>query len=403
LKRFGYTFLFHLFLVLLSSTYLKAQPSLLNYTCYRNVSPITIDGNLSDPAWRDIPWSEPFSDIEGTIRPSPQLETRLKMAWDSSFLYIAARLKETHLFATLTERDTIIFHDPDFEVFVDPDGDSRNYYEFEINALGTEMDLFMPNTYKNGGIYNLTWNLDGIRSAVKLEGTLNVPSDLDTAWTVEIAIPWNAFKGGGHSDPAPDAGTIWRINFSRVQWNLEINDNTYQKITDPTTGKPVREENWVWSPTGVINMHIPEQWGYVEFSGEPPPPRWWVWMLQGNRAKEEWSMVLHDLDTLGIRGILLMADTATLAQVASLASTCGMEVHAWILTMNRGDADPAQLLPEIPVVCGIYLPALQEGDQFSQAVSAALAGGANGIALFSFNNITDTIRNQIKAMTHVEF
>ena len=135
---------------------LQSQPATRHYTCFRTLTGITIDGNLSDPAWRDIPWSEPFTDIEGAIRPTPPLETRMKMTWDDSCLYIGARLIEPHLFATLTQRDDLIYYDPDFEVFVDPDGDALNYYEFEINALGTEMDLFMNRSYKNGGKYNLT-------------------------------------------------------------------------------------------------------------------------------------------------------------------------------------------------------------------------------------------------------
>jgi len=24
----------------------------------------------------------------------------------------------------------------------------------------------------------------------------------------------------------------------------------------------------VWSPQGVVNMHVPDRWGYVRFSGE---------------------------------------------------------------------------------------------------------------------------------------
>jgi hypothetical protein len=27
------------------------------------------------------------------------------------------------------------------------------------------------------------------------------------------------------------------------------------------------EDNWVWSPQGLINMHVPERWGWVEFAG----------------------------------------------------------------------------------------------------------------------------------------
>ena len=26
-----------------------------------------------------------------------------------------------------------------------------------------------------------------------------------------------------------------------------------------------KEDNWVWSPTGIIDMHRPERWGWVQF------------------------------------------------------------------------------------------------------------------------------------------
>ena len=33
-----------------------------------------------------------------------------------------------------------------------------------------------------------------------------------------------------------------------------------------TKGARQKEDNWVWSPQGVIDMHRPERWGYVQFS-----------------------------------------------------------------------------------------------------------------------------------------
>jgi hypothetical protein len=27
------------------------------------------------------------------------------------------------------------------------------------------------------------------------------------------------------------------------------------------------ENNWVWAPTGLVNIHYPEMWAYVQFSG----------------------------------------------------------------------------------------------------------------------------------------
>jgi hypothetical protein len=32
----------------------------------------------------------------------------------------------------------------------------------------------------------------------------------------------------------------------------------------------VPEDNWVWSPQGIINMHYPEMWGYVYFMERMP-------------------------------------------------------------------------------------------------------------------------------------
>ena len=67
----------------------------------------------------------------------------MKMLWDDQYLYIAADLEEPHVWATLTAHDSVIFRDNDFEVFLNPTGDSVNYFEFEINALNTGWDLFL--------------------------------------------------------------------------------------------------------------------------------------------------------------------------------------------------------------------------------------------------------------------
>ena len=52
------------------------------------------------------------------------------------YFYVAAEMEEPHVWGTLTQHDAVIFQDNDFEVFIDPDGDNHEYYEFEINALG---------------------------------------------------------------------------------------------------------------------------------------------------------------------------------------------------------------------------------------------------------------------------
>ena len=61
-----------------------------------------IDGRLDERIWGHAPWSEPFVDIEGDIRPKPLFETRMRMLWDDDALYIGARLEEPHVWGTLT-------------------------------------------------------------------------------------------------------------------------------------------------------------------------------------------------------------------------------------------------------------------------------------------------------------
>ncbi|WP_181163694.1 carbohydrate-binding family 9-like protein [Pontibacter mangrovi] len=227
----------------------------------------SIDGRLEDDVWQQAAWTELFTDIEGDKKPAPTFATRVKMAWDNDYLYIAAELKEPHVWANLTEHDEVVYYDNDFEVFIDPDNDTHQYFEVEVNALNTIFDLFLAKPYRNNSGALIAWNMHGLKSAVQVQGTLNNPADTDKSWAVEMAIPFRSVTVGNHTR-VPDEGTLWRINFSRVQWDVEVTDGKYKKRKDEN-GKPLPEHNWVWSPQGVVNMHLPERWGYLYFSREP--------------------------------------------------------------------------------------------------------------------------------------
>jgi hypothetical protein len=229
------------------------------YLCYRARRSLQIDGRLTDPSWQAAPWTETFVDIEGDLRPSPRFRTRAKMLWDDEHFYVGAELEEPHVWATLTQHDAVIFHDNDFEVFIDPDGDSHEYYEFEINALNTGWDLLLPIPYKDGGCALHNWEIAGLKSAVFIDGTLNDPRDVDRGWSVEIAFPWKALRELARRPAPPRDGDQWRVNFSRVEWQTVVASGRYDKV--PRTA----EDNWVWSPQGVIDMHR-----LVQFSTAPP-------------------------------------------------------------------------------------------------------------------------------------
>lgn len=256
-----------LWFLLLLPAFLKAQTAAKNkpplrYSCNFTNKPPLVDG-MEDACWKNASWTPPFLDIEGEIKPIPAFETKVKMLWDDEFLYIYAKLEEPALSASLTRHDAIIYRDNDFEVFIDPNNDQQQYFEFEINALNTVMELYMDKPYNKGGRADLSWNAEGLQTAVRLIGTLNDPSDKDSGWTVEMAIPFAVFQRPERLQQ-PKSGDNWRVNFSRVQWKQDIVDGKYQNRKDGA-GKNLPEDNWVWSPHGRINMHIPELWGYLQF------------------------------------------------------------------------------------------------------------------------------------------
>jgi len=215
-----------------------------------------MDGVLAGPGWDLAPWTHDFVDISTAVK--PRFRTRVKILWDDHALYIGAELEEPHVWATLTKRDSVIFHDNDFEVFLDPDGDHANYLEFEVNALGTPWDLRLAYPYRAGGS-ELPYTIEGLQVGVHVEGTINNPTDEDRRWSVAIKWPWEDIRAWckGHCPPLP--GEVWRINFSRVQWRHDVVKGKYVKRAGP-------EDNWVWSPQGVIDMHRPWMWGRLQFA-----------------------------------------------------------------------------------------------------------------------------------------
>ena len=293
------------FLVLRSSFLAIPSDDPQGYVCYRANSRIVVDGELSDAAWRDAPWTHDFVDIEGDLKPKPSLQTHAKMLWDDTYFYVGAELVEPHVWATQTAHDSVIFHENDFELFMDPNGDNHEYYELEINALGTTWDLLLPRPYKDGGKPVNNWEIIGLKSAVHIDGTINDGRDVDRKWSVELACPWSALGELARRPSPPKPGDQWRVNFSRVEWPLAFVNGKYRPIAGQA------EHNWVWSPQQVVDMHRPEEWGYVQFSTKPagtdtfvpdvslPARRWLQQVYYAQRdfqkAHGRWAATLAEL------------------------------------------------------------------------------------------------------------
>ena len=260
-----------------------------DYIAHRATSPIRIDGDAGKAPWRGATWSRRFADM-ASGRPG-LYDTTAAILWDEVALYVAFRAEEPFVTAQQTERDSIVFLDNDLEVFID----GRDcYYELEVNAANTvyevlfvwkdaytrgsrfdsaEFDVHQQGVYTFGGDYDRTgssfwegthprgvrwafthFDMEGLQTAVQVDGTVNDDSDVDRGWSLEVAIPWTslALLADGRSLP-PTPGDEWRMFLGRFQ-KLELSGVE-------VTPHPAMALN----SHGVYDTHMPERWSRIRF------------------------------------------------------------------------------------------------------------------------------------------
>ncbi len=244
----------------------KLEPH--TYVVYRTGVPLKIDGRLSELPWKAAPWTQDFVNISGNPSKPPRQHTRVKLLWNGKYLYVGIQVREKNVWATLTKHDAPLFLQNACELFVDPDGDTQHYLEFGLNAEGTTYELLLTKPYRDGGHPIRSYRIRGLKVAVSVQGTLDRPGDKDVGWTAEIAIPMEALRQLNllYGQRPPKAGDQWRVQFARAERKLTVLDGAYVLKKDPDTGQPLPPVYSSWSPQGLVDLHYPEMWGFIQFS-----------------------------------------------------------------------------------------------------------------------------------------
>ena len=236
------------FLVAMFGFGFSQEVSIPEYRCKKIKEKVKIDGLLDEKVWENAEIVN-FVDVEKATLPS--FPTQAKMLWDNEHLYIGFKCDDVDVWAIHREKDFPLFEDEVVEVFIDPDGDEKDYIEIEVNSYNTVLDLFVPipGHGASGWRREALWDAKGLKTAVHIEGTINDWTDTDSYWSVEIAIPWENFSVAKAENLPPKKGDVWRINLCH-------NESPFrQKNTEYTA----------WSPTGAINFHVPKKFGKVIF------------------------------------------------------------------------------------------------------------------------------------------
>lgn len=217
------------------------------YTCIYTTAPPVIDGRVDSSEWSGAVVTQPFRDLVSCDMVAQR--TLIRSLWDEQYLYISAVVEETYITASISiENQPLFAKDNVIEIFLDPDADGLHYYEYQINAQGTQWQLSLDKSYGNGGQPTNPDMIAGLLSEVHVNGTLNKEDDVDGHWSIEVAIPWEGLAI--FMDPTLNiTDQLWKVNFARVVHGLEQNDIHFG----------------AWSCAGKLNMHLPETWGSFTF------------------------------------------------------------------------------------------------------------------------------------------
>ena len=165
----------------------------------------------------------------------------------------------------------------------------------------------------------------------------------DLGWSVELALPWAVLAECANRPPPPRDRDTWRVNLSRLHWTLESEADRYIKAED------AEAVAWVWSPQGAVDMHLPEMWGFVQFSSQRAGQQETVFQAQPEKEAVRILRSIYDmqrifldrhgrystdLDSLGLeyqilRDFLWPPDSGNGNAVRSLTRGTGRSARRW--------------------------------------------------------------------------
>ena len=160
---------------------------------------LSVDGDLSEPAWRAGPWYEGFTVPGSRDLASPT--TRFAVRFDDSRLYVAVVASEPKVAAirhAAASRDGKgIFRDDCVEFMIDPTGDRVRYYHFAVSASGA---LYDAERRQGGHVASKEW-----------DSSASVAARIDPqGFSVEVGVPLVELGLAAHSATQP-----WAIQVAR--------------------------------------------------------------------------------------------------------------------------------------------------------------------------------------------
>jgi hypothetical protein len=151
-------------------------------------SAIRLDGDLSDPAWRDAGVISEFVQREPAEGAPPSYRTEARVVFDEAALYIGVRAFDgdpDRILAFLTRRDSDSASDW-IGVLIDSSHDRRTAYAFMVNPAGVKRDKYYFNDTNDDDSWDAVWDVAVQRTP--------------DGWSAEFRIPYSQLRFSSGED-----------------------------------------------------------------------------------------------------------------------------------------------------------------------------------------------------------
>ncbi len=219
--------------------------SLPRLAVHRTAESPELDGALDDPAWRAAKTSGAF--VETRNGGAAAVHASAKLLWDAKHLYVGVDVNDAWLRASDRTRDAHLWEQDCVELMLDPDGDGKDYFEIQVSPRGVVFDTRYDARRVPKPYGHLDWDSQS-RIGVSTRGAID-DRESDAGYTVEIAIPWQAFSLDPKPVLPPAIGDEWRANLYVMDLGAK------------------RQQAAGWSAPGIGDFHVPSRFGILAFEG----------------------------------------------------------------------------------------------------------------------------------------
>ncbi|HLA54146.1 MAG TPA: carbohydrate-binding family 9-like protein [Flavitalea sp.] len=205
-------------------------------------SDFELKGDTSSAAWQMAKWTN--------VSPYPsspnKYKTRSKLLYSETGIYVLFVCEDQRLTNTMQSDMLDLWNEDVVEIFIQPDPQKPDYFEYEISPLDYELPLLIYNNEKLQLNSWLPFHYEGKRKTrhkTQIIGGKKQGSSTVKGWIAEVFIPYEILKP--IMAKQPESGTQWKGNIFRLDYD-----------------KP--NSSWSWQPT-TGNFHQYDRFGTFNF------------------------------------------------------------------------------------------------------------------------------------------